>query len=65
MTDHKPLVALFNNPSSQQTARIERWLMNLLRYTFTVIYQHGQSKHVDYASGHPVDAATADDRDDK
>ena len=24
-TDHKPLVALFNNPSSKPSARIERW----------------------------------------
>ena len=47
VTDHKPLVTLFNNPSSQPTARIERWLMNLLRYTFTVIYQPGQTNPAD------------------
>ena len=64
MTDHKPLLALFNNPPSQPTVRIERRLMNLLRYTFTVIYQPGQTNPVDYASRHPVDVATADERDD-
>ena len=49
VTDHKPLVTLFNNPSSQPTARTERWLMNLLRYTFTVLYQPGQTNPADYA----------------
>ena len=64
MTDHKPLVTLFNNPSSQPTARIERWLMNHLCYLFTIIYQLGQTNPADYASRHPVDVATAEERDD-
>ena len=36
ITDHKPLVALFNNPCSKPSARIERWLMKLQQYRFTV-----------------------------
>lgn len=54
ITDHKPLVALFNNPSSKPSARIERWLMELQQYRFTVEYRPGSSNPADYASRHPV-----------
>lgn len=54
ITDHKPLVALFNNPSSKPSARIERWLMELQQYRFTVEYRPGASNPADYASRHPV-----------
>ena len=54
VTDHKPLVTLFNNPSSRPSARIERWLMELQQYRFTVEYKPGQSNPADYASRHPV-----------
>ena len=64
MTDHKPLVTLFNNPSSKPRARIERWLMDLLRYNFTVTYQPGKSNPADYAPRHPVDVATVDEYDE-
>ena len=64
MTDHQPLVTLFNSPLSKPTARIERWIMDLLRYNFKVIYQPGHSNPADYASRHPVDVIPADERDD-
>ncbi|CAB4034151.1 Pol poly, partial [Paramuricea clavata] len=35
ITDHMPLVTLFNNPSSKPSARIERWLLDLQQYRFT------------------------------
>ena len=54
ITDHKPLVALFNNPSSKPSARIERWLMELQQYCFTVEYRPGASNPADYASRHSV-----------
>ena len=54
ITDHKPLVALFNNPSSTPSARIERWLMELQQYRFTVEYRPGASNPADYASRHPI-----------
>ena len=41
ITDHRPLVALFNNPSSKPSAGIERWLMELQQYRFTVDYRPG------------------------
>ena len=54
ITDHKPLVSLFNNPSSKPSARIERWLLDLQQYRFTVEYRPGPSNPADYASRHPV-----------
>ena len=54
ITDHKPLMALFNNPSSKPSARIERWLMELQQYRFIVEYRPGASNPADYASRHPI-----------
>ena len=54
ITDHKPLVSLFNNPSSKPSARIERWLLDLQQYRFTVEYRPGASNPADYASRHPI-----------
>ena len=54
ITDHKPLVSLFNNPSSKPLARIVRWLLQLQQYCFTVEYRPGSSNPADYASRHPV-----------
>jgi hypothetical protein len=53
ITDHKPLEAIFNKPLIQPPARIERWLLKLQLYDFTVIYQPG--KHMShYMSRHPI-----------
>ena len=54
ITDHQPLVSLFNNPTSKPSARIERWLVELQQYRFTVEYRPGASNPADYASRHPV-----------
>jgi hypothetical protein len=54
VTDHKPLVTLFNNPSSKPSARIERWLLDLQQYRFTVEYRPGVSNPADYSSRHPM-----------
>jgi hypothetical protein len=54
ITDHMPLVSIFNNPTSRASARIERWLMELQQYRFTVEYQPGHNNPADYASRHPL-----------
>ena len=54
ITDHKPLVSLFNNPSSKPSARMERWLLELKQHSFTVEYRPGASNPADYTSRHPV-----------
>jgi transposase InsO family protein len=63
VTDHQPLVSLFNNPESKPSARIERWLMELQRYRFIVEYQPGPSNPADYASRHPTRSPTSEDND--
>jgi len=63
ITDHQPLVSLFNNPESKPSARIERWLMELQRYRFTLEYQPGPSNPADYASRHPISCPNPKDID--
>ena len=54
ITDDKPLVSLFNNPSSKSSSRIERWLLDLQQYRFTVEYLPGGENPADYPSRHPI-----------
>ncbi|XP_039150808.1 uncharacterized protein K02A2.6-like isoform X3 [Drosophila simulans] len=49
VTDHKPLEAIFK-PTSKPPARIERWLLRLQAYTFTVIYKSGKDNISDALS---------------
>ena len=53
VTDHKPLVSIFNKPNSNPPVRIERWSLNLQQYAVTVVYQPGSSNPADYLSRHP------------
>ena len=41
VTDHKPLVSIYNNLQSNPPARIERWTLRLQRYDMTVVYRPG------------------------
>lgn len=45
-TDHKPLVAIFK-PKSKLPARIERWLLRLQVFRFTIKYKSGKSNIAD------------------
>ncbi|XP_038049667.1 uncharacterized protein K02A2.6-like [Patiria miniata] len=54
VTDHKPLVTLFNNPNSKPPMRIERWILKLQEYRFQVAYQPGKLNPADYLSRHPL-----------
>lgn len=54
ITDAKPLVPIFNKPSSRPPARIERWLMNLQQYQFETVYEPGLANPADYPSRHPI-----------
>lgn len=49
VTDNKPLEAIFK-PTSKPPARIERWLLRLQAYTFTVIYKSGRDNISDALS---------------
>ena len=54
VTDHKPLVPLFNNPRKLGPARIERIRLRLQGFNFTVIYRPGENNPTDYISRHPL-----------
>lgn len=53
VTDHKPLVYIFNNPASKLPMRIERWSMYLQEFDFLVEYRSGKTNPADYMSRHP------------
>lgn len=46
VTDHKPLMCIFN-PSSKPCARIERWVLRLMPYEFVVKYRRGKDNIAD------------------
>ena len=52
-TDHKPLEIIYGSPKSKPSARIERWVLRLQPYTFTVKYKPGKENAADYLSRHP------------
>ena len=54
ITDHKPLVPIFNNPKAKPPARLERWNLRLQPYNFTVRYEPGKMNPADYISRHPL-----------
>ena len=53
-TDHKPLVSIYNNPSSKPPARVERWALRFQLYQITVKYRRGEVNPADYLSRHPT-----------
>ena len=53
LTDHKPLVPIFNKRTSTPPARIEKWLMRLQMYDMTIQYRPGSDNPADYMSRHP------------
>ena len=50
---YKALEIIFRNPRSKPPARIERWLLRLQQYDFTVTYRSGIGDPADYLSRHP------------
>ena len=54
VTDHKPLVNLYNNPKKQGPARVEHHRLKLQAYRFEVRYERGVNNPTDYKSRHPL-----------
>ncbi|KAK3716437.1 hypothetical protein QZH41_016846, partial [Actinostola sp. cb2023] len=52
ITDHKPLVPIFNSPTSQASVRIDNWRLKLQSFDFKVIYSRGDLNPADYISRH-------------
>ena len=53
ITDHKPLVTIFNKPTAVLSARLERWMLRKQPFEFDVIYQPGSENAADFLSRHP------------
>eukprot|EP00794_Sanderia_malayensis_P011763 gene11763-biopygen9427 len=50
VTDHKPLEIIYGSPRSKPSARIERWVLRLQPYNFSVQYKPGAENPADYLS---------------
>lgn len=60
LTDHQPLIPLFNNPNSKPTLRVEMWLMYLQRFDFELKYIQGKNNAADYLSRHAAPCSPKD-----
>ena len=65
VTDHKPLVTIFNNPHSKPPTRIEKWILNLQEYDFIVAYEAGKFNPADYLSRHPLPTTERTSREER
>ncbi|XP_041471780.1 uncharacterized protein K02A2.6-like [Lytechinus variegatus] len=65
ITDHRPLVSLFNNANSKPPTRIERWILKLQEYEFCVTYEPGKTNPADYLSRHPLPSTRTTSREEK
>ena len=54
ITDHKPLEVIYGNVNSKPSARIERWVLRLQPYSFSVLYKPGKDNPADFLSRHPT-----------
>ena len=57
ITDRKPLLYIFNSPTSQASARIDNWRLKLHSFDFEVLYSRGDLNSADCISRH-LQAAT-------
>ena len=59
-TDHKPLLPIFNKPTSHASARIENWRLKLQSFDFEVLYSRGDLNPADYMSRYLPDNSHCD-----
>merc|ERR1712215_467985 len=69
VTDHKPLVPLYNSSGRPLPVRVDRHKSKLLGFDFTVIYEPGLQNPCDFTSRHPeplpmMDGLTDQDKED-
>ena len=64
VTDHKPLLGVFNNPKYKPPVRLERYANRLDTYQATVVYRSGADNPADYMSCHLLTGPHADPEDE-
>ena len=52
ITGHKPLLPIFNRPTSQASTRIDNWRLKLQSFNFETLYSRGDQNPADYISRH-------------
>ena len=60
VTDHKPLIYMFNKPRAQMPFRIERIRRKLQGFEFTVVHKPGKTNPSDYISRKPMKSTKND-----
>ena len=60
-TDHKPLVTVLSAKSKPPSARIERWLLYLQQFQYTLTHIPGKDNAADVLSRLPVGSTQDDD----
>ncbi|CAH1250556.1 NYNRIN [Branchiostoma lanceolatum] len=60
ITDHLPLVSIFNKPNLKLPVRLEKWILKLQQYQYTVVYKPGNENPADYMSRHPLPTTSSD-----
>ena len=60
VTDHKPVLSIFNSPTSQASARIENWRLKLQSFNFEVLCSRGDLNPADYILRHLQGSAKCD-----
>ena len=53
VTDHKPLIPIYNATSRPKNLRIDRHRTKLLPFTYSIIHEPGVNSPCDYGSRHP------------
>ena len=62
ITDHQPLQVIYGNPRAKLPARIERWGLRLMPYSFKVVHCQGRQNPADYCSRHPNPSTKCSER---
>ena len=60
VTDHKPLVTIYNDPGKPKQLHLDRHCTKLLPYQYHVIYKPGSKTSSNYGSSHPQIHAYSD-----
>ena len=56
ITAHKPLIPMFNKPTSKVPPRTEKWIMDMQDTDFELVYEPGRdaADPLDFLSRHPL-----------